>query len=250
MMSLTETSLISVAKTQYRYKAKANAGMFITLIAAQLLAALITYSSGVMSTGIGGPSITYTVKHMSGDMIIIFTLIWAFVIGIIIATNGFKMDFTFVSNRLSSNLSGAAFLLTAAAVGGLTATLCGMTLRVILYYTHADVITDAGFWVASSVLAGGIFASVLYVLLLSSIGYFSGMLVQWNRAFIVLLPGLIFGILFVEARSTGQAKTLIAAIEFFTKESSLALLAAKAIVISMLLLACAALLSNRMEVRK
>ena len=249
-MSLTQTSVLSVAKTQFRYKAKANAGVFITLIAAQFLAALFTYSSGVTTFGGGSETVTYSVKYISGDIIIVFTLIWALVIGFSLATNGFKMDFSFVSNRLSSNLSSAGFLVTIAVLGGVTATLCGMMLRVILYYTQSSVVTDAGFWIAPSVLAGGIFASALYALLLSSIGYFAGMLVLRNRAFIVLLPGLFFGALFVEARSYGHVQPIFVAIEFFTEESSLALLAVKAIALSAILIACAALYSDRMEVRK
>lgn len=249
MMSLTATNLLSVAKTQYRYKTKANSGMLVILIGVQLLAFLLSLN-GVGSSGGSSSSISYSIKHISGDMIIIFTLIWALGIGISTATSGFKMDFSFVSNRLSSHLSSMAFLITAAVVGGVTATLSGVLLRVFMYYTHSGVDAGAGFYIAPLSLLSGILAASLYAVLISSIGYFAGMLVQRNLIFIVLLPGLFFGTLFVEARSTGQAELLINTIEFFSKESSLALFALKAILVAALFYGCVMLFSNRMEVRR
>lgn len=136
-MSLTETSALTVVKTQYHYKTKAHAGLFFTLIAVQLLAFLLSLNGVGGSSGGSSQGIFYTIKYITGDMIIVFTLIWAFSIGISMANNGFKTDFTFVSNRLSSHLSSLAFLLTAAVIGGVTATLCGLLLRVVLFFPMA-----------------------------------------------------------------------------------------------------------------
>jgi len=97
MMFLTETNLMTVAKTQYRYKIKANAGMFVILIAVQLLAFLLSLNGGVGTSGGDSNGIIYNIKYISGDLIIVFTLIWALGIGINTAGSGFKMDFTFIS---------------------------------------------------------------------------------------------------------------------------------------------------------
>ncbi|TEB05654.1 hypothetical protein Psch_02695 [Pelotomaculum schinkii] len=249
MMSLTETSILAVAKTQYHYKTKAHAGLFYTLIAVQLLAFLFSLN-GVGSSGGSNQGISYTIKYVTGDMIIIFTLIWAFSIGISMANNGFKTDFTFVSNRLSSHLSSLAFLLTAAVIAGVTATLCGLLLRVVMFLSHGGVDAGPAFWIAPPALLSGIFAATLYAALLSIIGYLIGMLTQQHPAFVVLLPGLFFGTLFMEARSTGQARTLISAIEFFSTEGSHALLALKVVLVSSIVFGCVILFFNRMEVRK
>ena len=48
MMSLTETNLLSIVKKQYRYKSKANAGVFFNLIAAQMLAFLFSLNGVVI----------------------------------------------------------------------------------------------------------------------------------------------------------------------------------------------------------
>ncbi|AGK99826.1 hypothetical protein Desgi_0228 [Desulfoscipio gibsoniae DSM 7213] len=250
MMSLTETSALTVVKTQYHYKTKAHAGLFFTLIAVQLLAFLLSLNGVGGSSGGSSQGIFYTIKYITGDMIIVFTLIWAFSIGISMANNGFKTDFTFVSNRLSSHLSSLAFLLTAAVIGGVTATLCGLLLRVVLFFSHGGVDAGPAFWIAPSALLSGIFAATLYAALLSIIGYSVGMLTQRHPAFVVLLPGLFFGTLFVEARSTGEAHTLISAIEWFSTESSHALLALKVVLVSAIIFGCVILLFNRMEVRK
>ncbi|WP_157872705.1 hypothetical protein [Desulfoscipio gibsoniae] len=247
---MTETSALTVVKTQYHYKTKAHAGLFFTLIAVQLLAFLLSLNGVGGSSGGSSQGIFYTIKYITGDMIIVFTLIWAFSIGISMANNGFKTDFTFVSNRLSSHLSSLAFLLTAAVIGGVTATLCGLLLRVVLFFSHGGVDAGPAFWIAPSALLSGIFAATLYAALLSIIGYSVGMLTQRHPAFVVLLPGLFFGTLFVEARSTGEAHTLISAIEWFSTESSHALLALKVVLVSAIIFGCVILLFNRMEVRK
>ena len=248
MMSLTETNVTSVAKNQYRFKSKIHSGMFFTLIAAQLLALIISFN-GVASSGGGSETITFTVRYISGDIIIGFTLIWAFVLGFNMAGSGFSQDFTFVSNRLSSHLSSIAFLLTAAVIAGVTATLGGILLRVLTVFTQSGL-DYSGLHIPPLALFSGIFAAILYALLVSAGGYFFGMLVQQNRAFIVLLPGLLFGTLFMEARTTGQSQLLINTIEFFIKESSHSLFFLKVSLVAALLFGLVILFSNRMEVRK
>lgn len=242
MMSLTETSTLTVAKTQYQYKSKAHAGIFLSLIAVQLLAFLFSLNGVGSSGGSSSQGISWTISYITGDMIIFFTLAWALAIGISTATNGFKMDFTFVSNRLSSHLSSLGFLLTAAVIAGVSATLCGLLLRVVMFYAHGGVEAGPGLWIAPLDLLSGIFAAVLYAALLTVIGYAIGMLTQRNLAFAVLLPALFFG--------TWIVAGIISPVEFFSTESSLAVFALKVVLVSAFVFGCVILLSNRMEVRK
>lgn len=248
-MSLIETSVLSIVETQYYYKMKANAGMFFTLLAAQLLALIISLN-GVSSMSTGYDGMHYTLKYISGDIMIMFTLIWAFVIGISMAVNSFRSDFTFVTNRLSSNLSSMAFLGTAAALGGVTATLGGVLLRVISFFTYGGADISSGFYIAPLLLLVGITVTALYAILLSTAGYFAGMLIQRNGAFIVILPGLFIGTLIVEGRSAGGPQLLTKLIPFFSQESSLPLFAVKVLIVSLLILGSVILFSDRMEVRK
>jgi hypothetical protein len=249
MMSLTETSLTFVVKKQYYYKLKAHAGLFFSLMAAQLLALLISVSGVATSSSSSGSGLVYIRTSVSSDVLVIFTLIWAFAIGATLAGNSFRLDFTFVSNRLSSNLSSILFLLTAAALGGLTASLGGILLRVAMYFIESGIITGAGFWIAPQTLLGGILIASLYMLMLCSLGYFVGMLAQRNVAYVGLLFGIFFGILFLELRTSGQAALFLNSIGFFTKESSYLLFTLKAVMASALIFGTVIFFSNRLEVR-
>lgn len=248
-MSLTQTNLLPVAKTQYRYKTKANARMFFGLIALQLLGLFFSLN-GVGNSGGGGSDISYSTKYFSGDIILIITFIWAFVIGINTAGSGYKFDFTFVSNRLSSHLSSMAFLLTAAVIGGVTATLCGVLLRVIMYFSYSGTDLVILSWISPLALLSGIFVATLYAILLSTIGYFAGMLIQRSPVFNILLPVIFFGTLTMDSIRAEQFRVLIPVIEFFTKESSYTLFSLKVVIASALIYGIVILITARMEVRK
>ncbi|NMA85650.1 MAG: hypothetical protein GX962_17515, partial [Epulopiscium sp.] len=130
-MSLSTINLFTNVKRQLNYKLKANAGILFSLVAVQLLAALLSYY-GTVSIGWGSGTSFISLRLVSGDIIIIFSLIWAFTAGLIVAANSQRYDFVFVTNRLSSNLSSVAVLFILSVGGGVSATLCGILLRVYL----------------------------------------------------------------------------------------------------------------------
>lgn len=249
MMSLAEANVLVNAKKQYNYKLKANASFFFTLISVQLVAILLSFN-GVGSMGTGSEGISIVVKYISGDMIIIFTILWAFVIGLNLATNAFRLDFTFVSNRLSSNLSSIYILLTAAVVGGVSATLSGILLRVLVVLLNGSASLGSGLYIAPLTLLGGIYVTILYVLLLSSFGYFSGILGQRNKALTILIPALVLGTMFAETRSSGNPQLFLTMVQFFTAERSYLLITLKISLVAALLFGCVILLSEKLEVRR
>lgn len=246
MMSLTKTSVLAVAWKQFRFKTKIHAVKFITLLAAQLLALLLSFG-GVSTSGFDSDAISFIIRYISGDLIVVFSLIWVFVTGYNVAGSSFKQDFTFVSNRLSSHLSSIAFLLASAIIAGVTATLCGVLLRVLAVLVQGGQ-NYSGLFIPPLDLVSGIYAAILYTLLVSAGGYLFGMLVQKNRAFLVLVPALFLGALFMKAETTGRL--LIDAVYFFTKENSCFLFFLKVFLTATLLFGLVILFSNRMEVRK
>lgn len=134
MMSLTETSLFEAVKNQYLYKLKSHLGMFLAMVGVQVMALLFSLG-GVMSYGMGSQYVNLSIRFFSSEMVIGFTCIWIIVVAVWLTTKDYQnIDFTFVSNRLSSNLSNAAFLVTAALIGGVTAMLSGFLLRIIVYF--------------------------------------------------------------------------------------------------------------------
>ena len=114
MMSLTNQLIWQkTVKKQYFFKLKANIDAFSSLVWIQLLAHLFSLG-GVASMGMGGTNLSVDVKYYSADLVIGFTMLWAFVTAITITTKPYRNhDFTFVTNRLSSSLSNILFLLTA-----------------------------------------------------------------------------------------------------------------------------------------
>jgi hypothetical protein len=248
-MFLTGPSLFSAVRNQYRFKARTNSGLMVTLAGAQLLALLLSLG-GLSTSSVGFADGTQmVVRYISTDIVIVFSLFWAFAGGITIAGNGFRHDFAFVSNRLSSHLSGILLLITAAVLAGTTATLAAGFLRVAAFFLHSGVDTGAGFWIAPQSLLAGILTSSLYAFLLASIGYFCSMLALRNRAYVGLLAGLFIGTLVAEARYTGNAQLINRLLMFFYQETSFIYFTLKVLAVSSLLLAAIVYFSRRMEVR-
>lgn len=250
MMFSTETNLLEVAKTQYNYKLKSFRRMFLAMIILQVIALFFSLG-GVGSSGTSSGGVELSTKNYSSEIIIIFTFFWAFVVAVMLTTREYRnIDFAFVSNRLSSDLSNIGFLVTAGLAGGLTTILGGVLLRVIVYFSRGSAnILSENFFVAPGELLVGFTVTVLYLLLLSAIGYFCGILVQLNKAFLVILPALLFGTQIVAVRGN-QLQMLRRAIDFIVSESFLPLLALKVLLMASLLFGSALLLSNRLEVRR
>lgn len=243
-MSLTETSLFEAVRNQYLYKLKSRLAIFVAMAGAQVLALLFSMG-GVASYGRGSQYLHISVKYYSSDIVIWFTILWIFFIAAqITARDEQNIDFTFVSNRLSGNLSNAAFLVTAAFIGGITAILSGFLLRIMIYFNGNSYLLSQNFIAAPDVVFTGMAVTVLYLLLFGSLGYFCGVLARLNQVFIVLLAGLFFG---VTVFAGSNLPVLV--YDFFHGERSLALLALKVLITMVLLYVCSFILSNRLEVR-
>lgn len=249
MMSLTEVSIADSVKRQYKFKLKSYLGAFTTLIAVQVVAMLFS-SSGTGSMGTSSESYSINVSYYSANLMIMFTMLWSLITSILITTKGYRYeDFMFVTNRLTSNLSNVLFLLTASIVGGTTAMLTGIFHKVYLFYISSGsnfISTEIPF----SELIMGIVATSLYMLLFSTLGYFVGMITQFHKIFIVLLPTLLFGSLFLGARFNGEVLFITKAVELFAKETSLLVFAIKVLTVATALFYASYVLSNRLEVRK
>jgi hypothetical protein len=249
-MSLSRASLMDVVKKQYAYKLKSYIQVFMSLVVLQLIAVLFSFN-GVGMMGSSSASIEVDIHYFSADIVVIFTMLWAFITAILITTKAYRNDdFAFVTNRVSSNLSNMLFLITASMIGGLTAILTTHLMKIVMYFFKEQQLLDgtSAMAVPEEILAG-IVTTIFYVLLFSALGYFVGTLVQLNRIFVVLLPALVFGSLFLGAVS-GNAVLTESTVKFFFTETSLSLFIVKIIVTASLLFSSAFVLSNRMEVRQ
>lgn len=245
MMSLTEVNTIDLAKKQFTFKFKAFLGSLISMVTVQILAFLFSFN-GVGQMSMGGSTISLSITSYSGSMIIGFTMFWAFVVAVIFTTKPYRyMDFSFVTNRLSSHLSTIALLIAYSIIGSVTSIFSGILLRVVMYFTKDSIIKEHFYLTATDILFS-IYVATLYILLFAIIGYFIGMLVQLNRLFIFIVPAIIVGVLIYEGSSLNTMRSM----EFFFKEESILMFSLK-VLLTVVVLVCSIIpITNRMEVRK
>lgn len=251
MMSLIETNVWEITKKQFLYKLKSYTGAFSALLSMHMIA--ILFSLG----GVGTSSSTLNSMHVivqcySSDMIIAFTLIWAFIIGITITKKAYRhSDFAFVSNRFTSNLSNLLFLFTASLVGGVSSLLVGNVFKFIMFLYFGSENSIGGTLLPHPLeLFLGMISTSLYIFLLSVVGYFFGILVQLHKGFFIFLPGFFLGIIFFEISSDGKTSILEEIFNLFYQEHSIILFILKVFLMIASLFCCTILISNRMEVRK
>ena len=188
------------------------------------------------------------VQYFTSDIVVVFTFIWSFVTAITITTKPYRHhDFTFVTNRLSSSLSNILFLLTASFIGSITATLAGNLVKLLVSILFKQELFH--FYTGSLEFVLGIGVTIIYVFFLSSMGYLIGTLVQVSKGFIILIPVLFLGTIFLAA-SMHTEPLLIQIFQFYVFESSPLFFILKTLLTTVLFFVAAISLLNRMEVRR
>lgn len=247
-MSLETANFRETVMKQYFYKLKANIDSFSSLIGIQLIAILFSLG-GSTSLGTLSGSLHFRLSYYSADIVIVFTMIWAFVTGITITTKPFRyQDFTFVTNRISSSLSNMLFLFTSCLIGAMLAVLSRNLILVISHFFLGNNLYAAPTPVGDMLLS--FIISLLYIFGISSIGYFIGALAQFNKLFTVLVPVLIIGSLFLEGAMMGAEPFLIKVVQFYIFESSVILFIIKILLSTALFFGLSITIFNRMEVRR
>ena len=249
-MYLAKSSLWTLVRRQFEYKLQVYRNLFTGLMLAQLLAVFFSLGGSGKMTEISG-NMVLRLKSYNGNIILIFTILWSLAAAMTITTLASRdMDFTFVTNRLSSNLSSICYLLAIATAGALTSTFCAVALRVLVYLGYgSSSIQTVNFFLSPWELIVYIFAMYFYILLFMSLGYFAGVLMRIHRVFMIIIPAAVIFFLF-SATSQGHPLNTAVILHFFTRENSLPLFALKAVAAAGLLFCLSKVLSDRMEVRK
>ncbi|MEH7114488.1 hypothetical protein V7124_19305 [Neobacillus niacini] len=245
-MSLSKTSMLDIIKKQYTFKLRAYMQVFMSMVFIQMLGILFSFN-GVGMSGGGSNTLSVNVHYYSADIVVAFTIVWAIISAILITTQAYRNDdFVFITNRMSSNFSNILFLLTASIIGGITAIMSTYVMKVLMYVLGRTEYLSSPIAVPEMLIGFG--ATILYVFLGTAIGYFIGTLVQLNKVFVVLVPGVFIGMIVLGAGSMngGFFQDMI---KFIFMESSFALFFIKIIILVILLFSSSAMLSNRLEVR-
>ena len=247
-MSLIRPNLMSVVKQQFSFKLQAYSQVFLSLIFIQLLGILFSFG-GVGGSGTSSDEFELNIHFYSADIIIVFTMLWGFITAILITTKSYRNDdFTFVTNRMSSNLANFFFLLVISFLGGLTAILSTSLIKVILYYfvnwKHLDF---HNLMLAPEHLFLAIAATTLYIFFFCAAGYLAGTLIQIHKSFAILMPILFVGVLFIGGLRGNTSITTIV-YNFIFNESSYFLFSFKMLIMVILLFSSAFVMTNRKEV--
>jgi hypothetical protein len=241
-------SLPKAVKNQYVYKLRAYSGYFCALVLAQVIAVLLS-ANGTTSALTAGGNITFNV--LSSQIAVYFTEAWALIISLLLTVRANKnAAFTVAGNRLSDCLSDIAFILTGCVFGGVTASLLGVALRVPIYLMHTGAVMEYGFYPALSDICVIAASTMLYMLLLSAAGYFAGVIVRLSKVFIVIIPALFIGAVYLE-KNSGRSQTFFRICwSSIINEQSLGMFALRAAVIAIAAFTLGTVISNRMEVRR
>ncbi|WP_404450184.1 hypothetical protein LG307_10320 [Sutcliffiella horikoshii] len=251
MQSLSKVTLDQVVKNQFLYKLSAFSGVYISLIILQVIAVLFSLNGVGNSTG-GSELISLNIHYYSANLIFVFTMLWVFIVSIIITSKGYRdEDFSFVTNRISSDLSNVLFVVLVTIIGTITALLSKYVLQVIVLFLpkfdsiyHSPVSMKIG-----SFFVMGTLTAFLYIFLCGAAGYFVGTLVRVSNLFKILVPVIFVGYLFFGG-TISEVSGLVTIVEFFYLETSFIAFILKVFITVLVLFAGSAAIFNRMEVRQ
>ena len=226
----------------YLYKLKAHSFFLYSLITVQLLALFFSYG-GVSYMSSGNGEVSVHLNTYSAGLVIAFTLLWIFFVGYQLPTSRYKkLELPLVANNLSGCVSDIGVLLTACVFGGITSSLFGVILRILMFLRfNPEQILLEHFFLSPGDLLLGITAGIMYMAAFSALGYLMSMFVRINMAFILIIPAVIFGLTRIYPNS------LQGFLEYFGAEASLPLFALKITVATILIYGASILLSNRKE---
>lgn len=251
MQSLNKVTFDQVVKKQFLYKLSAYSGVYISLIILQVIAVLFSLN-GVGNSSGGSELISLNIHYYSANLIFIFTMLWVFIVSFIITSKSYRdEDFSFVTNRLSSDFSNVFFVVLASIIGTITALLSKYLLQVIvLFLPKFDSFYQSPVtMITGKFLILGTLTAFFYLLLCGAAGYFVGTLVRVSNIFKILIPVLFIGYLFFGA-FISEVTGLANIVEFFYLESSFTVFVLKVLITVFVLFGPAVIIFNRKEVRQ
>ncbi|MFT5872031.1 MAG: hypothetical protein ACI8WT_000958 [Clostridium sp.] len=242
-MSLVKSNFMSVVKKQYAFKLQGFSKFFLVIIATQIVGMLFNLTNAAVTMGTSHEAYSLNIDINSNIQSFIFTFVCVSGATILINLKEYKdMDFTLVTNRISSNISNIGFLITLSLFGAVTSALLGVLTRTIKYFLiGSSKIAEVGFYLTPGEIMCSIGANFLYFILLSSLVYFCTVLTQKSNIFIVII--LTVGVLLTQTPIFGNI------IEFFVKENNFFIFMIKSLITATIFFIASVLVSNNLEVR-
>lgn len=256
-MSLRTIGLSSNIKALYRYKLFAYSQSLTSLVIVQIVA-LVLSLNGTNHQGSFFGNVSVNIYTYTANMVLAFTMLWVFSTAISLTTKAFReADLVLVANRFTTHLSNFLFLMTASILAGVSAMLCGFLLKLIaVYILNLNVISSAQLPLSHLLL--GMAAASLYMILVSSVGYLTGMLAQWHKSFMFIIPAAVIALLFIDwnwvegdefSGSAMSMPALIALFRWFGTENSFPIFTLKVLLAVSICYGLSYLLASRLEVK-
>ncbi|KGA97651.1 hypothetical protein AJ85_04660 [Alkalihalobacillus alcalophilus ATCC 27647 = CGMCC 1.3604] len=244
---LRSISLLELVKKQTLFKLNALSGAFTVMIVFQVATILFTVFFPTSSYGMTSSEMySFRIYEVSSNSVIVFTFIWAFIVGILITSKAYRYDdFSFVTSRLSANLANICYLVVMSVFSGFTAFFSSYMIKVGVYFNKSgDVFYESiPSW---TIIMSGAVATMLYLLLLGTIGYVIGMLVQVYPAFKFIIPAVFIGGFITVSGGQGSFNWIF--VQIFA-ETSILLVIVKVLLSCTLMLFVTIVITNRLEVR-
>lgn len=247
MMFLVEGKLLGATKRQYIYKLKAYFQLLFNLIIFQAVGIVFSTVSTISENINFVTLITY-----SNTIVTVFSFIMLFSVGYILQTEKYKnLDVAVVGNSYTSSFSDIAYIITICIFGGITTSLGGVLLRILIYFIKSGQnIVGEGFFIPPKVLLIGIISTFLYAVLISSLGYLLGAIAQINKVLLLIIPALIIGSMFLILSNNAYSNTVAVIRDFYVSEVSMVMFIIKIFVTSAILFSVAVKIASNLEVRR
>lgn len=245
-MYLTEVTLFNVVKKQVKFKVKSYTGIFQSLVVLQLLGILFA-TIGTSSMSESDSFFSMTVEFYSSGIILGMTAFWLLINALLLTTTAYREDdFTFVTNRLSRLWANIIFVIMLSVIGAVSSYLATNVLKVYLFMQNKELIFIDHVSITSGIIS--LLGLVGYYILLGSIAYTVGSIVQRNKVLAIVLSTsfIAIGTLLLQF----QLDDMIAQVLFFfTNETNFALFLIKISITSSLLFLLSWSMSRNQEVR-
>lgn len=245
-MYLTEVTLFNVVKKQVKFKVKSYTGIFQSFVVLQLLGILFA-TIGTSSMSESNSFFSMDVEFYSSGIILGMTAFWLIINALLLTTTAYREDdFTFVTNRLSRLWANIIFLIILSVIGAVSAYLATNVLKVYLFIQNSELIMEDFLSITSMIIS--LLGLIGYFILLGSIAYAVGSIVQRNKVMAILISVgfIMLGTFLLQF----QLEDMIAQVMFFfTHETNFALFLLKVIATSSLLFLLSWSMSRNQEVR-
>ena len=182
-MSLNDVSMMQNVKKQVRWKLSSYSSVFMTIIAVQIMASLLTLN-GTSHMSSGNDELRVEVGSYSLDSILMFSMVTVFIISSMLASKHMvEENFSIVTTRLTASLSTIVAQLIICVITTCTA--------LSSFYIFAFIMrlrkSEEPFLLQTAVEVKTLVLFFSLLVVLSAAGFFVGSFLQTNRWIIAII---------------------------------------------------------------